>query len=105
MRGTDPLGLDPVIHERARLGLLSALAASGALPFTELREVLGLTDGNLSVHAGLLIKAGYLRQTKRFVDQRPQTTYALTPRGRRAFERYLAALQSIIDAARTETGP
>lgn len=95
------MALDPVIHERVRMGVMGALAAARAgLPFTELKGLLSVTDGNLSVHCRQLLEAGYIEQTKAFQDNRPRTTYHISARGRKAFERYLRALQGIIDAAR-----
>ena len=103
-REYSPLDLDPIIHERARLGIMSALVAAGKLTFSELKGILNLTDGNLSVHAGHLIKAGYIAQNKKFVRNKPRTTYSITKSGRAEFDKYLAAFKSIIDAAEDNTG-
>lgn len=92
--------LDRLIHERIRLGIVSALAANDALPFADLRELLGTTDGNLSVHARKLEEAGYVRVTKGFEDRKPRTEYSLTAKGRRALEAYLAQMEQILSAAR-----
>ena len=92
--------LDRVIHERMRLGIVSALAASPALTFNELKVLLDITDGNLSVHARRLEEAGYLACTKDFDGRVPRTTYRLTAAGRRALERYLAHLEALIAHAR-----
>jgi DNA-binding MarR family transcriptional regulator len=92
--------LDRLIHERIRLGIVSALAANESLTFAELRDVLKTTDGNLSVHARKLEEAGYIRVTKGFEDRRPKTEYRLTPRGRRALEQYLQHMEGILSAAR-----
>jgi DNA-binding MarR family transcriptional regulator len=92
--------LDRLIHERIRLGIVSALAANESLPFADLRDILGTTDGNLSVHARKLEDAGYVRVTKGFEDRKPRTEYSLTAKGRRAFETYLARMEQILSAAR-----
>lgn len=96
-------GLDRLIHERLRLGIVSALAVNDSLTFTELKEMLGATDGNLSVHARKLEEAGYVRCRKGFVGRVPRTDYSLTKRGRRALERYLDHMESIIRITRGET--
>ncbi len=92
--------LDPVVHQRVRLGILSALAAGGTTSFTDLKTVLDLTDGNLSVHARKLEDAGYLAVTKTFADRTPLTEYALTEAGRVALVAYLDAMEAVIRAAR-----
>jgi DNA-binding MarR family transcriptional regulator len=92
--------LDRLIHERIRLGIVSALAANDAMSFADLRGVLGTTDGNLSVHARKLEEAGYVRVSKGFEDRKPRTEYSLTPKGRRALETYLAHMEQILSAAR-----
>lgn len=92
--------LDPVIHQRVRLGIVSALAAGGATSFTDLKSVLGLTDGNLSVHARKLEDAGYVRVTKSFVDRVPHTEFDLTDAGRTALAAYLDQMGAVIQAAR-----
>jgi DNA-binding transcriptional ArsR family regulator len=95
--------LDPLIHERVRLGIVSALAASpeaSGLRFTELKVLLGVTDGNLSVHARKLEQARYLACRKFFDGRVPATEFRLTPLGRRALERYLEHLEAVIRAAR-----
>ena len=96
----DALTLDRVIHERMRLGIVSALAANETLTFTELRDLMGTSDGNLSVHARKLEEAGYVTCTKEFAGRTPRTTYRLTAAGRRAFDRYLAHLEGLIAAMR-----
>ena len=95
-----PDQIDAVIHERARLAIVSALAVVPHMSFKELKESLSLTDGNLSVHSRKLEDAGYIEIEKTFCGRRPHTTMRLTRKGRRAFERYLAALQQIIDLGR-----
>lgn len=96
-----PAELDRVIHERMRLGIVSALAASdAAVTFTELKRLLRTSDGNLSVHARRLEEAGYVACTKSFVGRVPQTAYRLTAAGRRALQRYLDHLEALIRAAR-----
>ncbi len=102
VEGSDggPLELDQLIHERVRLGIVSALAVNGSLPFTELRDLLNTTDGNLSAHARRLEEAGYIRCTKSFEGRVPRTEYALTPRGRRELEAYLDHMEAIIRATR-----
>ena len=90
--------LDKVIHERMRLGIISALAANDKLSFTELKNLLSTTDGNISVHARKLEDAGYIRCTKSFDDRMPRTEYGLTAAGRRALEKYLQHMESIIGA-------
>ena len=92
--------LDRLIHERVRLGIVSALAASESLTFNELRDLLGTSDGNLSVHARRLEEAGYVACVKRFEGRVPRTEYRLTPEGRRALERYLGHLEALIAHAR-----
>jgi DNA-binding transcriptional ArsR family regulator len=94
------LALDRIIHERMRLGIVSALAADQSLTFTELRELLQTTDGNLSVHARKLEDAGYVTCTKGFEGRVPRTEYRLTTAGRRALGRYLDHMEALIRAAR-----
>lgn len=93
-------GLDRLIHERMRLGIVSALAANASLTFNELKALLGTTDGNLSVHARKLEEAAYITGTKMLDGRLPKTRYRLTAAGRRAFERYLDHMESLIRAAR-----
>ena len=97
--------LDPLIHERVRLAIVSALAVRPRLSFTELLEVVGTTDGNLSAHARKLEEAGYVRCAKRFAGRRPRTEYVLAPRGRRALERYLDQMAALIRAVRPPAEP
>ena len=91
-------GLDKLIHERTRLALVSALAANSTMTFNELKAVLQITDGNLSVHARKLEDAGYVVCTKEFSGRTPRTSYKLTPAGRKAFDRYLAHLDALVSA-------
>ena len=94
------LELDRLIHERVRLGIVSALAVNGVLPFTDLRDLLGTTDGNLSAHARRLEDAGYLLCHKSFDGRVPRTDYELTAKGRSALEAYLDHMEAIIAATR-----
>jgi len=93
-------GLDRLIHERVRLGIVSALAVSPALAFNDLKALMRITDGNLSVHARRLEEAGYVSCEKTFVGRVPKTEYRLTPAGRQALERYLDHMEALIRAAR-----
>lgn len=88
--------LNPVIHERARLGIVSALAAREAASFGELKSLLDMTDGNLSVHLRTLEEAGYVAIDKAFVDRKPRSTARLTRKGRLAFEHYVEVLEEIV---------
>ena len=96
----NPLSLDRLIHERLRLGIVSALAGTDRLSFTDLKRLLATTDGNLSVHARKLEEAGYLICEKSFQGRMPVTEYRLAPMGRRALEKYLAHMEAIINAAK-----
>ena len=92
--------LDKLVHDRVRLGVLSALAVSPRLGFTELRDMLDTTDGNLSAHARKLEEAGYVTCEKSFRDRYPHTEYAITEPGRRALERYLDHMEALVRAVR-----
>src|SRR5690348_8093439 len=92
--------LDRIIHERMRLGIVSALAVNDSLTFNELKKLLQTTDGNLSVHARRLEEAAYVDCIKSFEGRVPRTEYRLTPAGRKAFERYLDHMEALIHAAR-----
>jgi DNA-binding MarR family transcriptional regulator len=92
--------LDRIIHERMRLGIVSALAVNESLTFNELKKLLQTTDGNLSVHARRLEEAEYVECTKSFEGRMPKTEYRLTVAGRKAFERYLDHLEALIHAMR-----
>jgi DNA-binding HxlR family transcriptional regulator len=96
-----PLELNRLIHERLRLGIVSALAVNERLTFNDLKRLLRTTDGNLSVHARKLEDAQYVSCTKSFDGRVPRTEFRLTAAGRRALEKYLAHMESIIKAART----
>jgi DNA-binding MarR family transcriptional regulator len=90
------LQLDRVIHERGRMAIMSLLAASPDLSFTELRDTLEMTDGNLTTHIRTLQEAGYVAVAKSYRNRRPLTTCALTPDGRRAFANYINLLERIV---------
>jgi DNA-binding HxlR family transcriptional regulator len=94
------LELDRLIHERMRLGIVSALAVDERLSFNDLKSLLRTTDGNLSVHARKLEEAGYIQCDKSFVGRLPKTEYRLTAAGKRALERYLDHMEAIIHATR-----
>ena len=96
--------LDRLIHERVRLGIVSALAVSRTLSFKELKKMLRTTDGNLSVHARKLEEANYLACTKSFQGRVPKTEFRLTPEGRKALERYLGQMEALIQATRGKRG-
>jgi len=92
--------LDRLIHERMRLGIVSALAANESLSFNDLKKLLKTTDGNLSVHARKLEEAGYVACAKYFEGRLPKTVYRLTERGRQALARYLDHMEALIHAMR-----
>ena len=104
LRSRAPLGappeLDRLIHERIRLGMVSALAVNESLSFNDLKKLLRTTDGNLSVHARRLEEAEYVICEKYFVGRLPKTVYRLTPTGRRALEGYLDHMESLIESMR-----
>ncbi|HAF13414.1 MAG TPA: transcriptional regulator [Blastocatellia bacterium] len=93
-------GLDRLIHERMRLGIVSALAANESLTFNDLKSLMNTTDGNLSVHARKLEEGGYIACTKSFEGRLPKTEYKLTVAGRRALENYLSHMETIIHQMR-----
>jgi DNA-binding HxlR family transcriptional regulator len=97
---TVPADLDRLIHERVRLGIVSALAVNRSLTFNELKAMLKTTDGNLSVHARKLEEADYIVCTKSFDGRLPKTEYRLTGSGRKALERYLNHMEALIRATR-----
>ena len=92
--------LDKLIHERTRLALVSALAAQSPLTFNELKAVLQITDGNLSVHARKLEDAGYIECSKGFDGRLPRTEYRLSQSGRAALQRYVAHMEAVLGAVR-----
>jgi DNA-binding HxlR family transcriptional regulator len=95
-----PQLLDRVIHERLRLGIVSALAVNDRLTFNDLKRLLQTTDGNLSVHARKLEDAQYIACDKTFEGRMPRTEYRLTAAGRRALEKYVAHMEAILKAVR-----
>lgn len=94
--------LDRLIHERVRLGIVSALAAAPSLSFAELKRLLDVSDGNLSVHARKLEEAGYVACSKSFEGRTPRTEYRLTAAGRRALAVYLDHMSALVRAAQTD---
>ena len=94
--------LDRIIHERLRLGIVSALSVNESLTFGELKKILSTTDGNLSVHSRKLEDAGYLACTKRFEGRLPRSEYRLTEKGRAALENYLTHMEALIKATRQQ---
>jgi DNA-binding MarR family transcriptional regulator len=99
-----PDDIDAVIHERVRLSIVAALAVSPQLSFNELKSMLGLTDGNLSAHSRTLDEAGYIVVEKSFRGRRPYTEMRLTPKGRKAFDRYLETLRQIVERGKKSSG-
>jgi DNA-binding transcriptional ArsR family regulator len=95
-----PQRFDQIIHDRTRLAILAALAASEMVSFTDLKSITGTTDGNLSVHARRLEEAGYVLCEKTFAGRTPRTEYRLSAPGRRAFEKYLDHMDALIKATR-----
>ncbi len=96
--GSEPM--ERIIHERIRLAIVSALAVNDALTFKELKQLIGTSDGNLSVHARKLEEAEYIQCTKSFQGRMPKTEYRITPRGRKALEHYLSHMEALIKAVR-----
>ena len=90
------LQLDRVIHEKGRLAIMSLLAATPQLSFTEMRDTLNMTDGNLTAHMRTLQESGYVSVTKEFQGGRPLTTFSLTAQGRKAFATYINLLEQIV---------
>ena len=97
-----PMDFDRLIHERIRLAIVSALAVNPALSFNDLKQLLGTTDGNLSVHARKLEEAGYVTCTKQFEGRVPRTEYRLAPAGRQALTRYLDHMEALIRATKAK---
>lgn len=91
-----PDKLNKIIHERVRLAIMSALATRDSITFPELRELLGVTDGNLSIHATVLEQHGLIGSEKDFIGRKPRTTYRITPRGRRELMAYIAEMEEIV---------
>ena len=100
--GARARGLDRLIHERTRLAIVSALAVNEPLSFNDLKKLLDITDGNLSVHARKLEEAGYVECEKTFDKRMPRTEYRLAPAGRQALTRYLDHMEALIHAARQD---
>ena len=98
--GVGTRALDRVIHERLRLGIVSALAVNESLTFKDLKGILATTDGNLSVHARKLEEAGYVSCEKKFEGRVPRTEYRLTEPGRTALEKYLSHMEALIQGTR-----
>lgn len=97
---SNPKNLDRLIHERIRLGIVSALAVNESLSFKELKKILNASDGNLSVHARKLEEAEYITCNKSFDGRMPKTEYGLTSDGRKALEKYLAHMEALIKSMR-----
>jgi DNA-binding MarR family transcriptional regulator len=95
-------GLDRIIHERLRLGIVSALAVNPSLTFKDLKSILATTDGNLSVHARKLEEAGYVSCEKKFEGRVPRSEYRLTEPGRVALEKYLSHMEALIQGTRRQ---
>jgi len=96
MSKSDPYDFDPVLLSRARLAILSALVTLREAEFMDLKDTLGLTQGNLSIHGGKLEQAGYISVRKEFVDRKPRTTFCITAEGRRALVDHVKRLQNVI---------
>jgi len=96
------LQINRVIHEKGRLAIMSALAAAPDLAFTELRDLLDMTDGNLTTHVRTLQQEGYISVTKSYQNNRPLTSCALTPAGRKAFAQYIDLLDQIVRQSKTQ---
>ena len=94
------LQLDRVIHEKGRLGIMSMLAATPELAFTELRDALGMTDGNVTTHIRTLQEAGYIAVAKSYQNNRPLTTCSMTSAGRKAFADYIGLLEQIVQQSK-----
>lgn len=88
--------IDDTIHQKTRLSIMAHLAAVGESDFLTIRKDLGLTDGNLSIHASILEKKGYIKTDKSFVDRKTRTVYMITAEGRNAFKEYLSELESVL---------
>jgi DNA-binding MarR family transcriptional regulator len=97
----NPNELNKIIHERVRLAIMSALVTRDKLTFPELKEMLNVTDGNLSVHASMLEKHGLIRVTKDFYGKKPRTTFAITEEGRQQFRQYIADLEQMLQQVKS----
>lgn len=97
--------IDDAIHQKARMGIMSLLLSLGEADFKLLKEVLTLSDGNLSTHLSLLEERGYVEVHKEFVRRKPRTTYKPTEAGRNAFHRYILALERIVRASEPDASP
>ena len=97
MKSSDPYGFDPVLTSRVRLAILTALISLGKAEFMDLTGLLKLSKGNLSVHGRKLEEAGYLEVKKKFVGRKPQTTFQITVKGRRALEAHVRQLKRLIE--------
>ena len=100
----NPANLDRIIHERVRLAVMSALAARGELAFNELKELLSVTDGNLSVHADVLVRAGLVAVRREFVGKKPRTTFVLTTEGKTRFKEYVKELEEMVRQSKEKGG-
>ena len=90
------LGLDKVIHERVRLGIMSALSASKTLTFNDIKQILKTTDGNLGMHLRMLEKHGYVEVEKKFIGRKPQTSYQISKKGKEAFRNYICIMEKLV---------
>lgn len=99
-----PSRVDRVLHDPVRMAMVAALSSTASITFTEMKRLLGLTDGNLSVHARRLEEVGYITVVKHTRHRATRTEYVLAPAGRRAVQRYLETLQAFIDTMRAATG-
>ncbi len=91
------LNIDEVIHQKVRLAIMTQLVSVKKMDFTEIKQSLNLTDGNLSAHISMLEKNNYVRVEKSFSDKKPLTTISITPKGRQAFKNYIELLKKVID--------
>jgi predicted ArsR family transcriptional regulator len=93
-------GIDPIIHAPARMAIMAVLTSTDTVDYTYLSDELGLTDGNLTTHLKKLEESGYVRCAKGFIGRKPRTSYRITAKGRAAFERYIDALETVVDHTR-----
>jgi DNA-binding transcriptional ArsR family regulator len=100
MSDFDHSAIDELLQSRVRLAIVAFLASAGQADFSLLRDAIKTTDGNASVHLRKLEDAGYVAMEKRFANRKPQTTYALTARGRKALLDYVAHLESLLPPAK-----